>query len=176
MTYLIVGLGNPGAEYSGTRHNIGFDVVDELVKRHDAPPVNAKVLASINTVKTGMHTVLLMKPRTFMNASGSAVGSFMRIKRVPTKRLIVVHDELDLPFGTVRVSKNSSAAGHNGVQSIIETLKAQEFTRVRVGIGPRPAEIPADKFVLAKFSADERLTLATVVGNAANDAWNLSSN
>jgi PTH1 family peptidyl-tRNA hydrolase len=176
MKYLIVGLGNPGAEFSGTRHNIGFDVVDELIKRVDAQPVNAKVLASISTTKSGAHTVLLMKPRTFMNTSGEAVSAFMRVKMIPVKRLIVVHDELDLPFGTVRVSRNSSAAGHNGVQSVIDTLKTQEFTRVRIGIGPRPEQIPGDKFVLGKFSADERKTLATVVGNAANDAWNLLSN
>jgi PTH1 family peptidyl-tRNA hydrolase len=172
---LIVGLGNPGAEYDATRHNIGFAVVDELVRVHDAATVNTKLLARIWKAKTDAHDALLMEPQTFMNASGDAVAAFMKTKKIPTSRLIVVHDELDLPFGEVRVSQNASSAGHNGVQSIIDSLGTQEFTRVRIGIGPRPANIPGDKFVLQQFSAEERKTLATVIGNAADAAWRTSS-
>jgi PTH1 family peptidyl-tRNA hydrolase len=164
MTYLVVGLGNPGKEYEGTRHNIGRAVVSAMVD-DAAVPLKTKADAALWSVKRGAHPVFLMKPNTFMNASGAAVAPFMKMKKVAPAWLIVVHDELDLPFGEVRVSKNSSAAGHNGVQSIIDALSTQEFTRVRIGVG-RSAEIPSDKYVLARFTADEKKTLPEIIEKA----------
>lgn len=166
MPYLIVGLGNPGKEYAATRHNVGFVVVDALAHRLEAAPVKTKLLAEILSARAGGQAVQLMKPQTFMNLSGNAVVPFMKTKKIPAQNLTVIHDDIDLPFGMIRVSKNASAGGHNGAKSIIDTLGTKEFMRIRIGVG-RPAEnIPVDNYVLGKFSPEEKKELPGIIEKA----------
>jgi PTH1 family peptidyl-tRNA hydrolase len=159
MPYLIVGLGNPGKEYEQTRHNLGFMILGALVEKTSATPLKTKYLARLWNARVGKAPVILMEPQTFMNLSGQVVAPFMKTKGLGAEDLIVVHDDLDLPYGMLRISENSSAAGHNGVQSIIDHLGTQNFFRVRIGIG-RPADpVAIEDYVLARFSAAEKKTL-----------------
>jgi PTH1 family peptidyl-tRNA hydrolase len=152
---LIVGLGNPGAKYKKTRHNIGFRVIDSLDPTRDKK-------------------VILFKPDTFMNNSGRAVKRGLKYSGLKTKDLIVIHDDVDLPFGTIRISKNSSSAGHKGVQSIIDELKTKDFTRVRIGIRP-DYEIDTTEFVLKNFTKDEEKQLPEIIKKAADEVGALIS-
>jgi peptidyl-tRNA hydrolase, PTH1 family len=167
MAFLVVGLGNPGKEYDKTRHNIGFAVADLIAEKLGAVKVKTKLLASATRAKSEGSVILILKPETFMNLSGTAVVPFAKTKKVPMKNIIVVHDELDLPFGETRLSVGAGAAGHNGVKSLIDSFGGKNFARLRVGIGPRPATIPADKFVLARFTSEETAELPKIIENAA---------
>ncbi len=166
--YLIIGLGNPGAEYQNTRHNFGWLVLDALSSEWH---FNKKFKAEIAELNIGTKKILLAKPQTFMNESGESVRlltSYYHLtpNNLKPNHLIVVHDDLDLPLGEYKISTNSGAAGHHGVESIIEKLGTKEFTRLRLGIGPRPPEIPGDKFVLQKFSKKEEATVKQVIKEA----------
>ena len=150
---LIVGLGNPGRKYKKTRHNIGFRVIDALKNE-----ISAK-------------DVILLKPQTFMNNSGKSVKSLSTKYKLQSTDIIVVHDDIDLSFGTIRISKNRSSAGHKGVQSIIDELGTQAFTRVRIGIRPkeklaRQNENLLAGFVLQKFSKQEEKQLKEIIKKA----------
>jgi PTH1 family peptidyl-tRNA hydrolase len=150
---LIVGLGNPGKEYDGTRHNIGFAAIDAFVAANDFDPwVNKKDLRC--------HTATArLKPTTFMNLSGEAVQAVAHFYKIPTERIVAVYDEIDIPFGQIRLRTGGSSAGHNGVKSLIQHL-GENFGRVRVGIGPKmPEQIDSADFVLAKFSKDQEAQL-----------------
>lgn len=155
-TILIVGLGNPGKEYDGTRHNIGFECVDAFAAAHEFPAWTAKKdLKSQITAKTlGDARVILAKPATFMNLSGEAVRAISNFYKIPDDQIIIVHDELDIPFGQIRTRVGGSAAGHNGLKSILQH-HGEQLGRVRIGI---KAETPMDAadFVLAKFTKDEQ--------------------
>ena len=145
---LIVGLGNPGRKYTKTRHNIGFRVIDAL--KDEISDKN----------------VILLKPDIFMNNSGKAVKKELKYSKLNTQDLIVIHDDIDLPFGTIRVSKDSSSAGHKGVQSIIDELRTKDFTRIRIGIKPS-YEVDTTEFVLNKFSKEEEKQLKEIIKKAA---------
>jgi len=147
MKVLIVGLGNPGKKYEKTRHNIGFRVIDEL------------------ECKAFDDDIILLKPESFMNNSGKTVQEHLAYYKIPAHDLIVIHDDIDLLFGDIRVSENSSSAGHKGVQSIIDELGTQDFTRIRVGIKP-PHKIDTEKFVLEKFTKDEEKQLPEIIKKA----------
>jgi peptidyl-tRNA hydrolase, PTH1 family len=153
---IIVGLGNPGIKYEITRHNAGFLAVDYLLKSGDmfmmARPAK-EFEAETFTQQDGDVKIVLMKPQTFMNDSGLAIKAIFDI----SKDVLVSHDEVDLPFGTLRINKNSSAAGNNGVESIIRELGTQDFTRMRIGIETRTtrADMPTDAFVLSPFTTEE---------------------
>lgn len=158
---LIIGLGNPGKEYERTRHNTGFLFVDVLRKKWNFPDfVPEKKFVSLVSadMKDGEKT-LLVKPETFMNRSGEAVSALVNFFKLTERDITIIHDDLDLPFGTFKVSTDSGAAGHNGVADIIEKLGTKEFRRVRIGIG-RPADgrDPAD-YVLARFTEEEEAKL-----------------
>ncbi len=163
MSYLVVGLGNPGKEYERSRHNLGFFIVDEMVVRYGAAVSNTKLHAKLWTAKIAGATVHLAEPQTFMNLSGHAVAPLGRAKKIAPDHLIVVHDDLDLPLGTIRVSRNASAGGHNGVQSVIEALGSKDFIRVRVGIGRPANDQPIEDYVLARFSVDEKKQLPEII-------------
>lgn len=154
--HLIVGLGNPGKKYERTRHNVGFLAVDAL--RNDTFS-EWKLLKSLEAEASEGEIegkkVILLKPQTFMNLSGRAVSAAMKKYRITYEHLIVIHDDLDIPFGEIKAQKNKSAAGHNGVQSVIDALGTKDFWRMRVGIGARPKEMASDVFVLQKFSVAE---------------------
>ena len=149
MKTLIVGLGNPGKKYEKTRHNIGFRVIDELEKQI----FNADII--------------LLKPDNFMNNSGRAVKKYLTYNKISPKDLIVIHDDIDLPFETVKISKDSSSAGHKGVQSIIDTLGTKDFTRIRIGIKQATErKQETEKFVLENFTKDEEKQLSGIIKKA----------
>ena len=153
---IIVGLGNPGKKYERTRHNAGFLVVDALARSLRFDLSQEKYHALVGKARIGHEEVLLAKPQTYMNESGRSVGSIMRYTSAAASDLIVVHDELDLPPGTVRVKSGGGHGGHNGLRSIIDHLGSPDFIRVRVGVGrPSPGRDAADH-VLSPFSQEER--------------------
>lgn len=155
-TLLIVGLGNVGKKYDETRHNIGFAAIDELAAKQDFDPWTEKkdLKCQLTTGTIGDNRVILIKPSTFMNLSGEAVQAVAHFYKIPTQYTLVVHDELDIPFGQIRTRVGGSAAGHNGVKSVIQHL-GEDFGRVRIGIQPE-TPMEAVDFVLAKFNKEER--------------------
>jgi PTH1 family peptidyl-tRNA hydrolase len=167
----IVGLGNPGREYAGTRHNVGFAVVDALGRRwggltFESGPVDA-LIAKRRT--PGEEPVLLVKPTTFMNASGDAVGGLLRYYKIEPVDLLVVVDEIQLPLGRLRARPRGSAGGHNGLKSIVAHLGA-EFSRLRIGVGRGDARRDLADHVLAKFDKDEAAEVERMTGRAADAA------
>jgi len=168
MKFLIVGLGNPGKKYDRTRHNAGFMAVDEVGRRLGVVLDQGKNQAVIAKGRIDEHDAILIKPRTYMNDSGRAVSDMLRDSYLTPDTLIVVHDDLDLPLGTVRIKSGGGHGGHNGLRSIADALGTPEFIRVRVGIGrPSPGIDPAD-FVLSPFLTEERQAAAEAVANAAD--------
>lgn len=167
--WLVVGLGNPGPSYARHRHNVGFMVVDQLAERLGADPPREKHAGVLRRAEVQGVGLLLLEPQTFMNASGESVQPAAAFYKVPPERIIVLHDELDLPFGTVRLKLGGGHAGHNGLRSIIERLGTPEFIRVRVGIGRPPPEHAAEvkSFVLSRFSPEEAEALPGVLKTAA---------
>jgi PTH1 family peptidyl-tRNA hydrolase len=164
---IIVGLGNPGRKYERTRHNAGFMVVDELAKSLRIDVSQDKYHAIIGRSRIGAEETVLVKPQTFMNDSGRSVAAVLRGTYTSISDLIVIHDELDLPLGAVRVKIGGGHGGHNGLRSIIEHLGSGDFIRVRIGIGrPAPDMEPAD-YVLSPYLAEERQTASEVVVKAA---------
>ncbi len=164
---IIVGLGNPGKKYERTRHNAGFLVVDALARSLRFDLSQEKYHALVGKGRIGDEEVLLAKPQTYMNESGRSVGSILRFTYAKPADLIVVHDELDLPLGAVRVKSGGGHGGHNGLRSIIEHLGSPDFIRVRVGVGrPEPGRDAAD-YVLSTFTPDERAVAEEAFGRAA---------
>lgn len=160
-TLLIVGLGNPGSEYDGTRHNIGFAAVDAFVTANDLGPwVNKKDLkCEMASGRLGETQVIAIKPTTFMNLSGEAAQAVAHFYKIPAERIVAVYDELDIDFGQIRLRTGGSSAGHNGVKSLIQHL-GEDFGRVRIGIGPKtPEQMDSADFVLAKFSSEQQKQL-----------------
>ena len=164
---IIVGLGNPGRKYERTRHNAGFMAVDELAKNLRVDVAQDKHHALIGKARIDAEAAVLAKPQTYMNDSGRAVAAILRETYAAVSDLMVIHDELDLPLGTVRVKIGGGHGGHNGLRSLIEYLGSPDFIRVRIGIG-RPAlnMDPAD-YVLSPFLAEERPAASEAVARAA---------
>lgn len=168
-TWLVVGLGNPGAQYAGNRHNVGQMVLDELAGRLGAPFKSHKTPSRVaeGFLRPGGPKLVLAKPNSYMNTSGGPVSALAKFYDVPAERLIVVHDELDLPFDTVRLKQGGGHGGHNGLRDISKALGA-DYLRVRVGIGRPPGrQDPAD-FVLKDFSGTERQSLPNLLADAAD--------
>jgi peptidyl-tRNA hydrolase, PTH1 family len=163
---LIVGLGNPGGKYRGTRHNIGFAVVDELARRGRVEFDSAPVEALVAKVR-GAEPVLLAKPMTFMNASGEAVGGLARYFKIEPADLLIVVDEVQLPLGKLRARARGSAGGHNGLKSLIAYL-GDEFARLRVGVGRGDQRRDLADHVLARFEADEAAEVERMTTRAAD--------
>ncbi|MDP9093116.1 MAG: aminoacyl-tRNA hydrolase [Actinomycetota bacterium] len=165
---LIVGLGNPGPRYTGTRHNAGFFVVDLLAERLGAKFKAHKGRADIVEGRLAGASIVLAKPKSYMNESGGPVVSISRFYKVPVEQITVVHDELDLPFGALRLKRGGGDGGHNGLRSLSSALGNREFTRVRFGIGRPPGrQEPAD-YVLREFAPAERKELDFLVDRAAD--------
>lgn len=163
---LIVGLGNPGRRYAHTRHNVGFDVLDEFAKRHNTRILRRSCRSLIGTASVSGKDILLAKPQTFMNLSGDAVYDLCRTYGVAPSELVAVYDDLDLPLGKVRIRPKGSAGGHKGMASIIQRLKTNEFPRIRIGIG-RSGEETVD-YVLSRFTRNEMGEIKTAVKTAAD--------
>lgn len=163
-TVLIIGLGNIGKEYDGSRHNIGFECVDQFATKNDFPGwIEKKDLRCHFTSKTlGETRVILIKPTTFMNASGEAAYKVQQFYKVRINEILVVHDELDIPFGQIRVRAGGGSAGNNGIKSLQQHLDG-DFTRIRVGIANEFSErADSADFVLGKFTSDEQQHLASL--------------
>ena len=168
--WLVVGLGNPGSRYESTRHNVGQMVVDELARRRGATfkshRANARVAET--WLAAGSAKLVLAKPNSFMNVSGGPVSGLAAFFGIEADRVIVVHDELDIPFDTIKLKVGGGHGGHNGVRDVAKALDTPEFTRVRVGIGRPPGRQDAADWVLDPFSATERAQLPLLIGDAAD--------
>jgi peptidyl-tRNA hydrolase, PTH1 family len=165
---LIAGLGNPGQKYHGTRHNVGFDVLDRLAARHGLAWESAPAEAVL--AKWRGRGAMLAKPLTFMNLSGRAVGDLLRFFKIELGDLLVVVDDINLDVGRLRARPGGSAGGHNGLKSLIELLGTDEFARLRIGVGRGDARRDLADHVLARFDPDESPAVDEVVGRAADAA------
>lgn len=163
---LIVGLGNPGTKYAETRHNAGFFVVDELARRLGNPGWKKRFRAEVAEVRLGDMRLVLLKPQTYMNDSGLSVREAINWYRVPREQALIVVDDLDQPFGQLRIRAKGSAGGHNGLKSIFAQTGSQEFPRLRIGIGRGPHQTISH--VLSRFSPEERAELDALIGKAAD--------
>ncbi len=172
-TRLIVGLGNPGAEYAHTRHNVGFWTVDLLAQRHGIALKTRRHQSKLGVGLIRAVPVVLAKPQTYMNLSGEAVRALLQAYALPPERLLVVFDDIWLPVGAVRVRAKGSAGGHNGMKSILAALGTESFPRVRVGIGQPPEGIDLADYVLSPPTPEERRLLEAAIQRAADacEAW-----
>jgi peptidyl-tRNA hydrolase, PTH1 family len=166
--WLIAGLGNPGPEYAGNRHNAGFMVADLLAGRIGARFKRDRSRASVASGRLAGFPVTLAKPMTFMNLSGRPVAALRSFYKIPPERIVVVHDELDLPFGSLRLKQGGGDNGHNGLRSVTAALGCRDYFRVRVGIGRPPGRMDPADFVLHDFSAAERKLVPEVLERAAD--------
>jgi PTH1 family peptidyl-tRNA hydrolase len=166
--WLVVGLGNPGPDYAANRHNAGFMVLDVLAGSVGGRFKSHRSRADVIEGRLAGHRVVLAKPRSYMNESGGPVKGLSDFYKVPLERLIVVHDELDIPYGTLRLKRGGGDNGHNGLRSITRSLGGRDYLRVRFGIGRPPGRMDAAAFVLRDFSATERKELDLNVERAAD--------
>jgi peptidyl-tRNA hydrolase, PTH1 family len=173
--WLIAGLGNPGPAYEGNRHNAGFGVADELADRAGARFRRGRSRALVAEGRLSGRPVLIVKPMTFMNESGAAVAGLARYHHLTPEAIVVIHDELDLPFETIRLKRGGGDSGHNGLRSVTSHLGTRDYYRVRVGIGRPPGRMDPANYVLRDFSASERKELALVFDRAADAAETLIS-
>ncbi len=166
---LIVGLGNPGKQYAGTRHNIGFLVIDYLAEKTGIKVDKIKFKSVIGEGFIGTEKVVLAKPQTYMNLSGEAVLDMVQWYKLAPEDMLVIYDDMDLPLGRLRLRMKGSAGGHNGMKSIIYLVESDEFPRLRIGIGrPENDTMESVDFVLGKFSGDEAKIMADAVKNAGD--------
>ena len=165
--FLIVGLGNPGRKYRGNRHNIGFMAVDRLAAAHNIESSKVQNKAIVGNGRIHSQSVIIAKPKTYMNSSGDAVGPLARFYKVPPENVLIVYDELDLPFGTIRLREKGGAGGHNGMKSIINHL-GNDFPRVRLGIGRPSGQMPVPAYVLQDFGKTDVPLLDDVLDEAIN--------
>jgi peptidyl-tRNA hydrolase, PTH1 family len=166
--WLVVGLGNPGAEYARHRHNAGAMTLDELARRHGSRFRRHKTGADVIQTHLGDGRMILAKPRSFMNTSGGAVAALASFFSLPVSHVLVIHDELDIPFAELRLKTGGGSGGHNGLRSVASSLGEQGFSRLRVGIGRPPGRMDPADFVLRDFTAVERQEWPTVVSRAAD--------
>lgn len=162
---MIVGLGNPGREHRGNRHNVGFMAIDRLAERHAIALGRVQNKAIVGTGRIGTRPVVLAKPQTYMNRSGDAIGPLARFHKVEPALVLVIYDELDLPFGTLRLRSKGGAGGHNGMRSLIQHL-GNDFPRLRLGIGRPPGRMPPAAYVLQDFARDELPVLDELLAQA----------
>jgi peptidyl-tRNA hydrolase, PTH1 family len=165
---LIAGLGNPGKEYSSSRHNVGFIVVDEIAKRLGISLKKKRFGSLLAEVLLEEQQLMLLKPQTYMNLSGDAVSEAVEFFKIPLKNVIVVHDEIDLPLGSIKIKTKGGSAGHKGVQSIISCLGDGSFVRVRMGIGKPIQKSEVVGHVLSGFEKEEKKIMENMVARAAD--------
>ncbi len=167
--YLIVGLGNPGRQYEGTRHNMGFDVIDCLIEKHGIPQSGVKFNAMFGKGIIGGERVVLMKPLSFMNLSGGPVQETANYFKIdPETEIIVIYDDIDLEPGQLRIRKKGSAGGHNGIKDIIRRLGTDNFLRIKVGVGAKPKDWDLADHVLGRFADSERKLVDEAIVRAAD--------
>ncbi len=166
--FIIIGLGNPGREYEMTRHNIGFLAIDRLAERWGVEINKYKFKALLGEYRKPHEKVVLVKPQTFMNLSGNAVRSFIQFYKPQIEQVMVIFDDLDLPFGSIRIRKSGGSSGQKGMKSIIEQLGTEEFPRIRVGIGRPPGKMNSVDFILNKFRKSENNDLELILDKCAD--------
>ena len=165
--FLIAGLGNPEKRYEGTRHNIGFDVVDALADRYHIPLKDKKHKAVCGSGVIGGMKVMLAKPQTYMNLSGESVAEIVNFYKLdPEEEMLVIFDDISLAPGNIRIRKKGSAGGHNGVKSIIACTGTQNFMRIKVGVGERPKDWDLADYVLGRFDKEDRALVENAIGDA----------
>ncbi|MEA4816620.1 MAG: aminoacyl-tRNA hydrolase [Lachnospiraceae bacterium] len=165
--YIIVGLGNPGKEYEKTKHNTGFRVIDKLAEDYNINTGKFKFRAFMGEGNIKGSKVMLVKPQTFMNLSGESIISYLDFYKTESEKFILVYDDASLPLGAVRIRREGSAGGHNGVKSVINHLGKDVFTRVKVGVGEKPSGWDLADYVLSKFSKDEEPLILLGIDKAA---------
>jgi PTH1 family peptidyl-tRNA hydrolase len=170
LPYLIVGLGNPGREYTQTRHNIGFMLVDRLTVRLNARGMKVQSKAIVITAQHEGQKLILAKPQTFMNLSGQSVQGLVRFYKLPLEHVLIAHDDIDLPFCTIRMRPGGGAGGQKGVKSTIDQLGTPEIARLRLGIDRPPGRMDAAAYVLQEFSQKELLAVSETLDRAADAA------
>ena len=176
VSWLIVGLGNPGARYENTRHNVGFWAIDELSRRSDTAVRKIRFHALTADAVVGSQGVLLMKPTTFMNLSGQAVGEAARFFKIPPEHILILSDDVDLPLGKLRIRKSGSAGGHNGLKNIIQHLGTDQFPRLKLGVGgkPHPDYNMAD-WVLGQLQGEDKKVMEQAVKDGKINSLGLSN-
>ncbi len=167
---ILVGLGNPGLTYRGTRHNLGFMVIERLAAERDLPLRRRAFHGRLGEGNIGAERVVLFEPLTYMNLSGQAVSGLLRFHQCALEDLLIICDDLNLPLGKLRLRPRGSDGGHKGLASIIQQLGKQDFPRLRIGIAPPPPQFAAEKYVLSRFSREERGPLEEAVGKAVECA------
>jgi PTH1 family peptidyl-tRNA hydrolase len=166
--HLVVGLGNPGSKYDGTRHNVGYAVIDRLADRFGSVQFRRQFNGRVASVRQGDQKVLLLKPETYMNQSGRSVQAALAFYRLPAEKLLVICDDLNLPVAEIRIRKSGSDGGQKGLRSLAQHLGTTEYPRLRVGIGAAPAGMDAADYVLGRFSRDEREQIDATIDQAAD--------
>ena len=169
--WLLVGLGNPGTQYENTRHNVGFLVADELAERQNAPIQRLKFKALTNLLTISGEKVLVMKPQTYMNLSGEAVGEAARFYKIPADHVVVISDDISLPVGKLRIRTGGSAGGHNGLKNIIQHLGTDQFPRIKVGVGaPGQAGYDVVDWVIGRPLGEDQKVLMEALDRAGDAA------
>ncbi len=169
-SFLLIGLGNPGREYKETRHNIGFMLIDRIALRLNAQGIKVQAKAIVTNALYQERKLILAKPQTYMNLSGQSVQGLLHFYKIPVENFIVAHDDLDLPFGTIRIRPSGGPGGQRGMASIIEQLGAKDFPRLRLGIGRPPGRMDPKDYVLQSFSKEDQKLLPEVLDRAADAA------
>ena len=174
--YLIIGLGNPGREYKDTRHNFGFMLIDHLADRIGARGMKVQSKAIVTSGLFEETKLILAKPQTYMNLSGHSVQGLLHFYKIPHSHLIVAHDDLDLPYGTIRIRPTGGPGGQRGMANTIELLGTKDFPRLRLGIGRPPGRMDAKAYVLQNFSKDELKLLPELLTRASDAAFEFVKN
>ena len=172
--YIIAGLGNPGREYTGTRHNVGYEALDCLADKWDVKLNKLKFNSVYGETSVNGEKVMLVKPVTYMNNSGVAIDEIMKFYKIPVENLIVIYDDIDIPVGTLRIRPHGSAGTHNGMKSIVQHV-GSDFPRIRIGIGRNP-DMDLANYVLQRFSSEERDVIKTIQEKAAEAAREIIEN
>ncbi len=169
-TYLLIGLGNPGREHRDNRHNLGFMLIDRLIIRLNARGMKVQSKAIVTTATYEDRKLILAKPQTYMNLSGQSAQGLLHFYKLPVENMLVAHDDLDIPFGAIRIRPGGGPGGQRGMASTIEQLGTKDFPRLRIGIGRPPGRVDPSDYVLQNFSRDEMKVLSEIIDRAADAA------
>jgi PTH1 family peptidyl-tRNA hydrolase len=175
-SYLLIGLGNPGREYQYNRHNFGFMVIDRIAVRLNARGLKVQAKAIITTASYEDRRLILAKPQTYMNLSGQSIQGLAHFYKLPLEHILLAHDDLDLPYGTIRLRPGGGPGGQKGVASAIERLGTKDFARLRLGIGRPPGRMDPSAYVLQDFSREEEKVLSEILDRAADAALEFVKN
>jgi peptidyl-tRNA hydrolase, PTH1 family len=175
-TYLLIGLGNPGREYRDTRHNVGFMLIDRLIVRLNARGMKVQSKAIITTAIYEDRKLILAKPQTYMNLSGQSAQGLLNFYKLPVENMLIAHDDLDIPYGSIRIRPKGGPGGQGGMASTISQLGTKDFPRLRIGIGRPPGRMDPAAYVLQDFSREEMKVLSEIVDRAAEAALEFVKN